>query len=463
MPSSRLSRKAIPMGNVVLKIPLVTWRDGRPRFFPGPSAKALGYRGEDLRHGKSGAWFTLEECIAWSTARQAEMAGKRAAIAAGDTTERRTANATRRARDGRVTISQVMHAFLDSPRMKGEAIVAGRKHRRPLSPASQRMYRGAARCLENFEDGQWWHEPADELTGPVLDGLLDALEQVHGLAMARHVRAVVSVAFGAAKGKLVQHNPAQETSATLPVLPPRVRPATVAEFDCLLATADALGLHDFGDLVCAGAWTAQRQNDRLALTADRLSADGILFTPNKKKASAEKLLVPLAAQLRGRLEASAARRRAWKVQPGPRANVFLRENGSPWQPDWYRKVFQQVRHVAAYGAIERDKEGNPSREAQILFAARDVAAELARAGVTPLASLADLRDQDLRDTGLSWAQRAGCDKWEIAGLSGHAFGKDDGVLKHYVSVPPEFARRAVAKVETWVAAQRGEITRKVEG
>jgi len=68
------------MGKVEISIPLVTWSDGRPRFFASPAARALGYAGEDLCHGpelrgrRIGAWFSLEECMAWSQARQAELA-----------------------------------------------------------------------------------------------------------------------------------------------------------------------------------------------------------------------------------------------------------------------------------------------------------------------------------------------------------------------------------------------------
>ncbi|WP_287391531.1 hypothetical protein, partial [Mesorhizobium sp.] len=83
---SRLPREGRAMGKVEINIPLVTWRDGRPRFFASKVHRQLGYKGEDLRHGKSGPWFTVEEAIAWSDARQLELKQKRAAIAAGETT-----------------------------------------------------------------------------------------------------------------------------------------------------------------------------------------------------------------------------------------------------------------------------------------------------------------------------------------------------------------------------------------
>lgn len=451
------------MGTVVVKIPLVTWRDGRPRFFASAVHRELGYKGEDLRHGHNGPWFTLDEAIAWSQARQDEMAKKRAAIAAGQTTVRKTANATVRERAaGRVTISQVMEAFRASPRMQGKEVIQGKKKRRPLSEGTIRYYRGAIRCLENFEGGEWWHEPADDLTGHTLDGLIDAIEQAHGLAQARAVRGVISVAFAAARNKLVHHNPAQESSTTLPMPPRRVRPATVEEFVTLLAAADALGLHDVADLLCAGAWTAQRQNDRRSLTLAEISADGILFAPHKKDASSQRLLIPVSSMLARRLEAARLRQRGRKVQQLGERHVFVWEaGGKPWTEGRYGKIYRMLRHAVAFGtpAIE-ETTGKVDKEWKALFGRRDVAAELAAAGVDLLPSLADLRDQDMRDTCLSWLSRAGANKWELAGFSGHAFAGNEKVLGHYVDIDPAFAVEGMRKLEVWYAREVADLERR---
>lgn len=49
------------------KVPYVKWRDGRPRFEPGPALRRRGVRGVDLRH-PDGTWFLLHECMEYSTA-----------------------------------------------------------------------------------------------------------------------------------------------------------------------------------------------------------------------------------------------------------------------------------------------------------------------------------------------------------------------------------------------------------
>jgi len=451
------------MGKVEINIPLVTWRDGRPRFFPSPAARALGYKGEDLRHGSRGRWFTLDEAIRWSQARQLELADRRARIAAGETTVKKTAKAMVKARtDGRVSISQVMEAFLVSPRMQGKAIAQGKKKRRPLADTTIGNYRKSVNCLRNFEGGQWWHEPADDLTGPVLDGLVDAIEQAHGLAQARAVRGVISVAFASGRReRLVHHNPAADSEETLPMLPKRVRPATVREFMTFIAGADALRLHDVADMLCAGAWTAQRQNDRRALVDTQVSPDGILFSPHKKDAIGQRLLIPCSAMLAARMEAARRRRKVRHLGAQP---VFQWEAGNcAWTEGRYGKVFRMLRQALAFGTPALDATtGKVDKEWKALFGSRNVAAELSMAGIALQPSLADLRDQDMRDTCLSWLARAGCNKWQVAGFSGHAFGGGEAVLGHYVDIDPSFAQEGMKKLEAWFARQLAEIEGKAK-
>ncbi|MCZ4073576.1 hypothetical protein [Agrobacterium sp. LMR679] len=48
-----------------LKIPHVSWRNGRPRFNPSRTLREAGYVGEDLRH-KDGRWMSAGEALDWS-------------------------------------------------------------------------------------------------------------------------------------------------------------------------------------------------------------------------------------------------------------------------------------------------------------------------------------------------------------------------------------------------------------
>lgn len=453
--ASGTAREAKRMGTVVIKIPLVTWRDGRPRFIPGPSTAALGFKGEDLRHGKAGPWFTLDEAIAWSRKRQAELAARRAAIAAGETTAKRTAREVAGERAaGQVTVGRVVQNFLAGPRLQGKPIVEGKRRREPLAPDTVRNYRLTARVLEQFDDGEVWNAPADDLSGRALAGILEGIEVARGLAQARAVRGLVSVAFRNGLGRTHRRNPAAELEVTLPMLDEDCRPGSVAEIRQLVAVADTLGFPDAGDLIVAGVWTGQRQTDRLSVCAPDLGADGILFAPSKKKKK-KRLLVPVAAALSARRTVAKARRKGWRVQP---LALFPCElTGRAWKRDWWQKVMRIIRVAAATGDAERQADGSLSRDAAKVLKGRDVKALLTGAGIEPMPSLADWTDKHCRDTCLSWLALAGADDFEIAGFSGHAFGEDKRILKHYVAVPPEFARRGMVKLEAWYAAQCGAL------
>ncbi|RWE95751.1 hypothetical protein [Mesorhizobium sp.] len=447
---SRLPREGRAMGKVEINIPLVTWRDGRPRFFASKVHRQLGYKGEDLRHGKSGPWFTVEEAIAWSDARQLELKQKRAAIAAGETTVKKVANAAERARlAGVVTISQLVEAFLDrNPRMKGVPIIDGKKRRMPLAAATVRGYKGSARLLEQLEDGAAWHEPADDMTPKVLTGILDKVEIKHGLAQARAMRAMISAAYGFGRSKaggyLVRHNPVAGLENTLPVLEPRIRVGSIAEMVHFVACCDALGFPDIGDSIVLGLYTAQRQADRLALEDSKITSEGILFHQRKK--GGQPLLIPMIEMLRDRVVAAGERRLDWRLNyPHVLIDERLRR---PWDDHRYRKAFRVLRHAAAFGTLESVK-GKVTPMAAQLLGALDVRAVLEAAGLKPMPSLNDFHDQDLRDTAVTWLALAQNDKWEIASITGHSLKSIDEILKHYFGLHPDLARSGMAKMEKW--------------
>lgn len=56
-----------------IKIKHVTWRDGRPRFAPARTLRAMGYRAMDLKRD-DGSWCDLTEAKEWSRKLCAELA-----------------------------------------------------------------------------------------------------------------------------------------------------------------------------------------------------------------------------------------------------------------------------------------------------------------------------------------------------------------------------------------------------
>lgn len=436
------------MGTITIKIPLVTWRDGRPRWFPSASFRKLGYKGEDLRHD-NGQWFTVEECKAWSDAKQVEIAERRRAErqrAAGEAlaarpTTRRLRAARPKHRAALTTLCEIVTDFVENdPRNQGREMVEGRKKRKPRAEHTVRFYRTCMAALEDVEAGHTWHRPLSACGPDAMGELLDRVEIARGLSMARGVRTLVAQSFDRAiAARRASVNPMRSLTDRLPVPDERVRVGTVPEMLALTDVFDRIGRPEMADCVWLALFSAQRQGDRLSLEQRQIGPDGVLWLQSK---TGERLIIPLARIVAARLQAARKRREGWTVTP---TRVVVDERaGKPLRPDWYRKLFRLGRDIAA--------TGRPGEADRKLLGATDLAAALQ--GFEPVASLADFRDQDLRDTALSWADYAGCDDAEIGNLSGHRFARETRILRHYVTkFDPAKARNAVTKTETWFDAQ----------
>lgn len=444
------------MGKATITIPLVTLRptpEGtyRPRYIPGARHRKLGFKGMDLRH-PDGRWFTLDECAAWSKAQL-----QRIAEATNLPPKKRGAQ---RHASGLVTVGELFERWWQDPRMQGKAVIEGRKSRAPLGLHTVRQYRNAANQLEKLDDGKIWLSPAAAITAAVLGhpsrGVLHKIEVKHGLATARAVRAALAGVYGWGIGKgLVEHNPAGGKATRLPMPAPRIRVGSIAEIEALIAAADLLrrpsdqlgntmACSDVGDAIVMGLWTGQRQGDRLALEDGRITGDGIAFRQGKKHG--QPLLIPAAPDLKARLHAARMRRADWRVNY---PHVVLDEvQRAPFRADWYRKLFHRVRDAAARGILA---DGTVP-ETPVAPAAVDRHQWLLK----PTPSLADFRDQDLRDTAVTWLALAGCNKQEIASITGHSLKSIDEILKHYLGLHPDLARSAIGKLVTWFDLQKGE-------
>lgn len=69
--------------------------------------------------------------------------------------------------------------------------------------------------------------------------------------------------------------------------------------------------------------------------------------------------------------------------------------------------------------------------------------------VKPCPSVADLRDQDLRDTSVTWMALAGATIPEIISVTGHTAESAHTILKHYLARHAELADAAVTKMIEW--------------
>ncbi len=410
----------------------VSWRDGRPRITPGPKMRKLGFQSRDLKR-PDGTWMNAGEALAASQALDRELAARRAAIAAGGRLKPLP-------RGRAITIEHLFELYLRA--IGRAAVTVGKRKERGLAPATIRDYRHKARVIERH-DVELWQSPVMALSRPILIGLFEQLWEGYGLASARGAMATLSAAitWGMDKGELTfTHNPAHRLGMTMPT--PRLRAATPAEITHLVAAADALGRHDVGDLIVLGVWTGQRQADRLNLVDRGLVDRRRVFVQQKTRAI---VAIPETAQLAARLTAMRERRAAMTVE-WPQACVSEATN-VPWTGNHYRHVFARVRAAAAAGIVELDG-------VRIVVPTKpDAGLRKRLAGATwlirPLPSIADLTDQDLRDTSVTWLARAGCSLPEIGAITGHSLASIHQIMRHYLAAHPELADNAIAKLVTW--------------
>ena len=393
------------MAKVTIKIPHVVWRDGRPRFVPGPALRKLGFRGEDLKH-PDGRWMDLNETIAWSEQR-AEAITLRRQRGNVRSPGRKPKN---HAVKGYVTVGELLC------RWHTERTAESRQTGKP-SPKTLKEYGKNIDYFRAFDD-ELWTAPAISITHVIANGIYKKLREAKGISMSRAIISAVRPAWNWAiiEAGLVSNNPWTGLRMTMP--PPRLRVGSIEEMRHLIAIADKEGRHDIADAVMLGLCTGQRQNDRLFLVLDAKSEEAIYFKQSKTGAIVE---VPCIEPLTRRMKAATERRR-------PRHSViptFLMNEalGRKWASDGddYRKAFRKV---------------------------CDKAAET-------MPSLTGFRDQDLRDTAVTWLANAGCTDGQICSITGHEPENVATIMKHYRARTREQAAGAAQKLKTYIEQKGG--------
>jgi hypothetical protein len=418
-----------------VKLPYITWRAGRPRFNPSAREQTLGFRGEDLRHGKDGPWFTFEQTKEWAAARHAEII---AARAAGPKKARQALADQASRRGGRV--GDLLDDWL-------AALKADTDPDTRLSPDSIASYVKAANAIrwkpesraarkarvakERAAETLGLEPPARPAEGFVIRSVaaIDKialhdfflyLKKARGHHMAQAAVAAFSAAYtwgGLDRRWRLGANPRH--ALDLPRPQGRIVIYSAAEIRALIAAADALHRPSIGDAIMLGLFTCQRQRDRLFLKDEGLSDGRRLFRQSKRN----RLLVPIreTPQLAERLDAARARVAAIKLKLGTRPETIIVDEatGLNYNQDTYRHVFAEVRAAAS----------------------------------AAMPSLRHKRDQDLRDTGITWLARADNTLLEICAISGHSPQSVQTIIKHYLGSQAELADAGIDKLVAWMARE----------
>lgn len=471
--------------------PYVTWRDGRPRFIASRRERDLGFQGEDLKDG-AGRWLSYEAACArgWEIYAQvldcrgfdpgqvqAMLTAARASQALplkpakpphklGETTP---AGVPRpKARTVEALLDDWLHALEHeedpAERLSPDTIESYRKSRDAIvykpearpDAAARRKREGAAELLGLPAPARarepFARAPVAAIGKIELNEFYKYAVRARGHYMARGMVAAFSAAWtwgGLSKHWRLGANPRHELELAVPE--GRIVVFTDAEINALIAAGDAIGRGSVGDAIVLGLFTSQRQRDRLRLVDEGLTDNRRMFRQSKtRKLVAVRDTPMLAARLGGARArvAAIALARGLKPEQRPATVVVDESTGASYVQDTYRHVFGEVRLVAVHGLVHGETPADVRRRVE--------AGELPPLGdnrpwvVAPCPSIEGKRDQDLRDTAVTWLARAGCTMAEICAITGHSGKSVQTIIEHYLGAARELADAAIDKLEAWM-------------
>lgn len=374
--------------------PYLVWRDGRPRWVPGPRLRPA-WKARDLKDG-TGHWLGLEAAITAAREINAEVA----AWKAGGAPKRPKAPKAHR------TCDQLWRLYIATPEF------------RMLAAKTRADYesKAAVWLASGFAD-----VPVRSVGRAALKGLWRELYDERGHPMANGVLAVARTALTFATDlEWIAVNPAFKLG--LKTVAPRVAFWSPAKIAALIETADAVDEPAVADAVIIALHSGQRQGDVLAMPARIFDDERIRLTQFKRGALVDAPLTPpLAARV-------ALIRSRWR-QAGVAARATIVADpttGAAYGGDAFRKAFSRVRAAAA------------ARHPELAAAER----------MQP--ALADLRFQDLRDTAVTRLAMAGCNLGHVASITGHSPEHITGVIRHYLAVNASLADEAIRLLTLWL-------------
>lgn len=429
----------MPMADVIVRIPHCIWRNGRPRFVPGPGLRKLGFEGRDLRHGTGGPWYSLDETKAESDRIIAEVAERRGKKAGG---AKRLPPVQRP--PGYFTLDELFAEVEASPR--GGSI---RRTSKPLSERTKTFYRQNTAVLREMEPALFplsvrAFTPADMFS------LSERILAQRGVSVMRAVMATISRAFSYAKvkGRLGPNQPNPCLQLAIPKPNPRVRAGSVLEIASLIAAADIIGRADVGDMIAFAVAGGNRQGDRWRFIMVRQgdhdpsrlrvqqSKRGAIVSIRQPGFLAKRLAAAAdrrAAAQRERAEQGAARKRPIRlIAP----ELLLNEDlWRPWKKKAWADAYAEVK-AAAVAGIKGESPGTWL--------------------LPPCPSVEDLRDQDMRDTHITWLANSGGNLNNMRATTGLSLQSITQNLVHYMAIDPEQADQAIALLEAWLQPRAGD-------
>jgi hypothetical protein len=412
-----------------VRLPYIAWRDGRPRFQPGPRERALGFKNADLKH-PDGAWFTLDEARGFAEARAAEIRQQRLS---GRRLKRPPTSPGR-------TVEDLLEAFLASGKFKRSRAEEGyadktkddyRKKADVLiwkpraRTASSSEVRDAVRQKEEFAATPARDLKAGAISNDEDGGFFRVLRKERGLSTARGAIMVLSAAYKWARkaaGWQIEHNPCTRLGLKKPK--PNPVTFTIAEFNVIVAYADhpLIDEVDVADAAFVALYSGQRPSDIRAYDGGGTSEGVTRLVQSKRgKRVAILQLPPLVArleQMRLRREAS-----GWTCAE----LVVDHHTGNGFKESTLQHRFLALRKMIAAGRPDL--------------------------GLAPMPSLAKKQMKHFRSTLGTWMKNAEVPDNQFAAVTGHSLQSLPQVMPHYYDPGEADAAAAMNTLWAWMQKQ----------
>jgi hypothetical protein len=392
------------------------WRDGRPRWEPGPMLRGKGHKGRDLKD-EHGRWLTLGEAVDAAAAIN-QLVQDGAAIALARPPER--------------SLGALLDAVAAQPKFRDDVGEPGRRSRR-LARDTRAGYLMHFRILRAWADAM----PVTAIRPSDVAALYDELVQARGHVMANRCIGALGMALNFARDDLqwITHNPVK----SLDRLPEEGRLVmwTPEENIAFILAADWMGFESIGDAHLVGLMTAQSRKDILAMP--ELDLDKDVFKLQRQK-TGRFAYIPATAPLLARIEQMRKRKRTRWAGVSYRHEIISTHTGAPYpvEGSTFTDQHRQVRAVASGLQPALDQA----------FPLGAPVLDYSRAPFTFMPSIWDKRFHDLRDTAVTWLYDVTGDIAKVANISGHSLKTAQAIIdKHYFVRNAGMARAAGAMMD----------------
>lgn len=375
--------------------PYLKWRDGRPRWEPGPRLRHA-FSARDLKND-AGAWLGLEAAIAKAKALNDDVALWRKGVVT-PTAKPKTSRKPSR------TCDALWEIYEASPKWQKLAAITRRDYKSKIGVFLDEFGPEHVAALTMADLYTWWEKLYNDRGHAMANGIIAC------------TRAMLS--YGIKKGWRVD-NPAK--SLGLETVEPRVVVWSPSEVEDFVTKADKLGYFGVADAVAIGLHTCQRQGDVLHLEFVSAVNGRANFRQGKTGA---RVSVPFSPALEERIEKIKTRRRSGPIAELQLAGELVRDKrGKHYTRETFGRDFRDVREKLAADQIEAGQK-EPSILGKMYL--------------------------DLRDTGITRLALAGATVAEIRAISGHSLETIHKVLAHYLALDDRMADAAIAKLKTWM-------------